>query len=122
VHSSIDAYSNQRAKQHWMVDGDRNTELFHQVANRSRKFNDIHKIEVDGEPFIDAVAVKNAIVHYYEDLYQEDQPSRPFLDGIPFPSMSLDEARDLEKVFIEDEIWNAITELGNEKAPRTVSI
>ena len=39
-----------------------------------------------------------------------------FLNGITFASISLDDARDLEKVFIEDEVWNAITELGNEKA------
>ena len=102
-----------RAKQHWMADGDRNTKFFHQVTNRRRKFNVIHKIKVDDEPF----GVKSAIVHFYENFPQEDQPSRPFLDGIPVASISLDEARDLEKVFTEDEIWNAITELGNKKAP-----
>ena len=41
---------------------------------------------------------------------------RIFLGGITFVSISLDDARDLEKDFVEDEVWNAISELGNEKA------
>ena len=99
-----------------MVDGDCNTKFFHQLANRRRNFNAIHKIKVDGEPFIDAATVKNAIIHFYENLYQEDQPSRCFLNGIVFASISLDEARDHSEVFTEDEISNAIFKLGNEKA------
>jgi len=65
----------------------------------------------------------DAIVHFYENLYHEDHPSRIFLDGIAFASISLDDARALENDFTEAEVWNAITELGNEKAPgQTVSI
>jgi len=81
-----------------MVDGDCNTNFFHQVANSRRKLNAIHKFKVDGEPFIDAATVvKTSIVHFYENLYQKDQPSRLFLDGIAFASISLDEDKDLEK-------------------------
>jgi len=47
---SIDIYWRQRARQHWIVDGDPNTKFFHQVANMRRKFNAIYKIKVDGEP------------------------------------------------------------------------
>ena len=79
VRSSMDIYWRQRAKQHWLVDGGRHTKFFHQVANRRRKFNAIHKIIVDGEFFADVVLVKNAIVQFYDNLYREDQPSRLFL-------------------------------------------
>jgi len=47
-------------------------------------------------------------LYFCENLYQEDQPSRPILDGIPFSSICLDEASDLKKVFTEDEICNTI--------------
>jgi len=97
--------------------GDRNTKFFHHVANRRRKLNAIHKIQVDGEFYVDAASARNAIVNFYENLYYEDQPSRIFLDGIAFASISLEDARDLVKDFTEDEVWNAISELGNEKAP-----
>ena len=99
VQSSIDIYWRQRAKQQWIVDGDRNTKIFHQMANRRRKFNAIHKIKVDRELYVDAVLVNNAIVHFYENLYYEDQPSSLFLDGIAFASLSLDSVKDLEKDF-----------------------
>jgi len=99
------------------VDGDRNTKFFYQVANRRRKCNAIRKIKVDGQLYVDAVLVNNAIVHFYENLYYEDQPSRIFLADIAFASISLDDAIDLEKVFTEVEVRNAITELGDEKAP-----
>jgi len=71
---------------------------------------------VDGELYVDAALVNNAIVHFYENLYKEDQPSMIFLDGIAFAFISCDDARNLEKDFAEDEVWNAITELGHEKA------
>ena len=38
-------------------------------------------------------------------------------NGIAFASISPDDASDLVKDFTEDEVWNAISELGNEKAP-----
>ena len=117
VRGSLDIYWRQRAKQHLLVDGDRNTKFFHQVANRRRKFNTIHKIKVDGECFVDAALVKNAIVQFYERLYHDDQPVRLFLGGIAFNAISLEDARDLVEDFTEDEVWKAITELGKEKAP-----
>ena len=67
---------------------------------------------------VDVMMVKNAIVHLYENLYCENKPSRLFVDGIAFGSIILDVAKDVEKDFTEDEVWNAITKLGNEKALR----
>ena len=99
VRKSIDIFWRQRAKQQWIEDGDRNTKFFHQVANRRRKLNAIHKIKVDGELYVDTALVNNALFHFYENLYHEDQPSRIFLDGIAFASISLDDATDLENFF-----------------------
>ena len=71
---------------------------------------------MDGELYVDDASVNNVIVHFYENLYHEDQPSRIFLDGIAFSSISFDDARDLENDFTEDEVWNAITELQRESS------
>ena len=78
----IDIYWRQRAKQHWVVDGDRNTNFLHEVADK--KFNAVYNVEVDGEPYVDGAAVKNVFVQFYENLYHDDEPSRLFLDGIAF--------------------------------------
>ena len=61
--------------------------------------------------------MKNTIIHFYENLYHEDQPSRLFLGGITVAAISLDDARVLKKYFAKGEVWKAITDLGNEKAP-----
>jgi len=72
VRKSIDIFWRQRAKQQWSEDGDRNTKFFHQVANIRKRFNAIHKIQVDGEFYFDAASAKNATFNFYENLYHED--------------------------------------------------
>ena len=81
----------QRAKQHWMEDGDRNTKLFHRVATMRRRFNAIEKIVVEGELRDDVSSVKGAIVQFYEKLYHKDVSSRPFLKGISYSSIDLED-------------------------------
>jgi len=77
-----DIFWRQRAKQQWMQQGDRNTKFFHRVANNKRKFNAIRNIKVNGQVFGDVVSMKNAIVHFYENLLHDNHAQRPFLDGI----------------------------------------
>ena len=118
VCSQIDTIWCQRAKQHWMEDGDRNTKFSNRVASMRRRFNAIKKIVVEGELHGYASSMKGAIVQFYEKLYHEDVSSRPFLEGISYGSIDLEDAWELEKEFPEDEIWKAINDLGKEKAPR----
>ena len=87
------------------------------MANNRRKFNTIHSICVDGVSCDDNSSVKEAIVNFYNKLYEEDYPSRPFLEGLAFDSISEDDACDLLREFSEEEVWRAINELGKEKAP-----
>jgi len=87
------------------------------VANNRRKFNTIRSICVDGASFDDNSSMKEAIVNFYKKLYEEDHPSRPFLGGLVFDSISKDDACDLLREFSEEEVWRAINELGKEKAP-----
>jgi len=60
---------------------------------------------VDGELHVYDSYVKGAMVHFYEKLYHENFPSRPFLEGISYSSISLEDAIELEKDFSEEEIW-----------------
>jgi len=71
---------------------------------------------VDGVSFDDNSSVKEAIVNFYKELY-EDHPSRPFLEGLVYDSISDDEACGLLREFSKEEVWEAINDLGKEKAP-----
>jgi len=104
VRSQIDIFWRQRAKQHWMEDGDRNTKFSNRVASMRRRFNAIKKIVVEGELHGYASSMKGAIVQFYEKLYHEDVSSRPFLEGISYGSIDLEDAWELEKEFPEDEV------------------
>lgn len=44
--------------------------------------------------------------------------SWPFLVGIVYDSIGLDDALQLEKDSLEEEVWDAIYDLGKDKAPR----
>ncbi|XP_059452771.1 uncharacterized protein LOC132183336 [Corylus avellana] len=42
----------QRAKEHWLKEGDRNTKFFHESANQKRKSSQLYKIlDVEGRPY-----------------------------------------------------------------------
>jgi len=64
---------------------------------------------------VNANSVKNAIVHFLKIFIMKINHQDRFLEVL-FISRSLDNAGDLEKIFPEDEVWKAITDLGNEKA------
>ena len=117
VRSQIDLFWRQRAKQHWMEDGDRNTKFFHRVASMRRRFNAIDKIMVEGELHSDASSVKDAILQLYEKLYHEEVSSRPFLEGLSYDSIDEEDASELVKEFSEEEVWKAVNDLGKDKAP-----
>ena len=55
---------------------------------------------MDGELFANTAAVENAIVHLYDNLYHEDQPSRRFMGVLLLALLVL--TWDLEKDFKED--------------------
>jgi len=48
VRKWLDTFWRQRAKEHWILKGDRNTKFFHILANFRRKFNAIRSICMDG--------------------------------------------------------------------------
>ena len=93
-----------KAKQHWILDGDLNTKFFHRVANIGRKFGTIHSICVDGVSFNDNSSAKGVIFNFYNKLYHEDHPRKPFIEGIVYDSISDDDACDLLKKFSEEEV------------------
>ena len=62
-----------------------------------RRFSAIDKIVVEGESYGDVSSVKDAIVHFYKKLYQEDVAARPFLEGISYNSIGEEDASELVK-------------------------
>jgi len=72
---------------------------------------------VDGECLDDAHSIKGAVVSYFTELFHEDLPRRPFFEGLSYDTILDEDASNLLMDFSEDEVWQAITNLGEEKAP-----
>jgi len=59
---------------------------------------------VDGVCLDDVSSMKGAIVNFYSELYREDQPRRPFFEGLSYDTISDEDASDLLKEFWEEEV------------------
>jgi len=94
VHGQIDIFWCQRAKQQnigWrMVIVTQNFSIGLQTIEESSMPSRTLWWEV--KLHVDDSSVKSAIVHFYEELYHENFPSRPFLEGISYSTINLEDA------------------------------
>lgn len=66
----------QRAKQHWLKDGDRNTKFFHMHANQRRKTNSIRQIRgLNAELISDQLGISAIFSNFYPQLFTASHPS-----------------------------------------------
>jgi hypothetical protein len=77
-----------------------------------------HKYNMfNGAMSIDPVVIKDHIVNYYDTLYTEQSLWRPRVDGISFSSIDADGCLWLERGFEEQEVWEVVREMNEDKAP-----
>lgn len=74
--------------------------------------NHFKKLHIGGEEVMgeDALCVK--IQKFYKDRYSEPCPFRPTVDGIHLGTISAQERDILDGDFSKDEVWFAISTLG----------
>ncbi|XP_074374021.1 uncharacterized protein LOC141714399 [Apium graveolens] len=66
-----EVYWKQRAKQHWLREGDKNTRFFHRFASTRRKNNKLERIKnAEGEWQETKEGVHGVITEYFTDLFQ----------------------------------------------------
>ncbi|GKE19409.1 hypothetical protein Tco_1426986, partial [Tanacetum coccineum] len=103
----------QKAKVKWSIEGDENSKFFHGIINKRRNNLAIRGTIIDGEPkrqFLlkDRVKVRSKLRGTRLALV---------LDMV-FPNrLSLEQAKDLERVFVKEEIKEAAWDCGLDKSP-----
>ncbi|XP_058079904.1 uncharacterized protein LOC131228087 [Magnolia sinica] len=107
----------QKARLHWLKEGDRNTRFFHKMANWHASNNRISSLLVDGIRLEDEDEISGAMISYFYSLLNGKHWRRPTLDGIQFNALPEAEASSLEVPFSEEEIKRAVNSLGADKAP-----
>ncbi|GJQ94065.1 RNA-directed DNA polymerase, eukaryota, reverse transcriptase zinc-binding domain protein [Tanacetum coccineum] len=107
----------QKAKIKWSIEGDENSKYFHDIMNKKRNNLAIKGIIVDGEWIEDPNVVKNEFLSHFRNRFDSLCNDRLTLDMV-FPNvLSHDQAQDLEKAFLKDEIKQAVWDCGLDKSP-----
>ena len=107
----------QKSRALWLKAGDWNMSFFHKMANSYRKFNYMLSIMVEGSCYDSVDDMKHAVQSFYSSLLYEPDPWRPKVDGLVLPSLTVSQRMDLEILFFEEEVYNALGQCYGDKAP-----
>ncbi|XP_057803521.1 uncharacterized protein LOC131018835 [Salvia miltiorrhiza] len=110
----------QRAKQHWLQEGDCNTKFFHTMASARRKKNSIVRLQRDDGSWTENVDdIKLVARSYFENLFDESNAVTDFHHVLDRLSPGIDEAmnEELTKPFTLDEFKAAVFQMHPDKSP-----
>ncbi|XP_039011852.1 uncharacterized protein LOC120140934 [Hibiscus syriacus] len=114
----------QKAKVHWIRDGDKNTKFFHSVVAFKNKRDTIRVlIDDNGNRLESFEAMSNEVISYFSKFLGTSDPSVKDIDPALFNnllnfSMPVNAPYYFVKEVLDEEIKNAIFCQGNDKAPR----
>lgn len=110
----------QRAKQHWLKDGDNNTRFFHLCANQRRKSNFLACVEdTRGNLYQTHEEINGVFMDHYRKIYSTSTPTgiedllHNFNTRIPDACQA-----DLEKPYTREEDRHALFQMDPLKSPR----
>ena len=82
-----EAYWKQKANCQWILEGERNTAMYHNMAKRKFLKGRIHNIEEQGSFLTDIDQIKNSAVSFFENLFTGEQVNLNSFDETVIPSM-----------------------------------
>jgi hypothetical protein len=114
-------YWKQRSGQKWVLEGDANTNFFHQFANGRRRKNTITSLDSDQGEIRGQKEITYHIVKYYKNLFGNSQPCQMNLNSNFWPHQYILSEVDntyLVRKFEIEEIKDVIMEMRINSAPR----
>ena len=112
----------QKAKKDWDLKGDRNTRFFQIVVKNRHRRNRILQIKNDEEVWLlNPKDVDLCINQYFKTLYAQPQNLEndifTQLNDIPIPKILEDQAAQLDQPILDEEIFQALHQMGSLKTP-----
>ncbi|XP_022003559.1 uncharacterized protein LOC110901012 [Helianthus annuus] len=102
----------QRAKVKWLIEGDENSSFFHGMIKSHQKNNRINGLNFNNVWISQPDSLKLEIKKYFEQLFKEENHSRPGFTNNGFKVLSLDQSAMLVKRFSKEEIKEAVWDCG----------
>lgn len=111
-------YWRQRAKAHWLVNGDRNTKFFHLYASKRKRRSRISKLVKEDGAAVEQEEIKLLIANFYKDLFTSHAGSHmeDLLQHV-LPRVSDEMNEMLMRPFTEEEIKQGLNSISDLKAP-----
>jgi len=110
----------QRVGKNWILQGDANTQFFHQFVNGRRRKNTITYLEFDQGEIRGQCAVSANIVNFYKELFGHNEACTMVLSTNFWPSdlvLSEGDRIDLVKPFSMEEIKEVVMGMRENSAP-----
>jgi hypothetical protein len=114
---SKDSLLRQKARTQWVQEGDANSRFFHASIKARRRRNQIVSLMKGGDTISGVLEIKQEAKEHFYQHFSEVWSNRPFLEGIPFPSISADDNDSLLAPFLEEEIRDTIWSCDGNKSP-----
>ncbi|KAL8128213.1 hypothetical protein AgCh_014971 [Apium graveolens] len=111
-------YWQQRAKQFWLREGDKNTRFFHKYAPARKEHNSIKKLKnTNGEWKESDEEIQGIITEYFEQIFQTGGVDEGLSDGERVRTVSDEDNESLLMPVTMAEVKNAVFSMYPEKAP-----
>ena len=91
--------------------------FFHRMANSHFRKNTIARIKINGVWISDELELREGISNAFQSWLSDDMAWKAEIDGLPFATLSLEEANSLELPFREDGVFITLNEMDGDKTP-----
>ncbi|MCH98078.1 transposon TX1 putative protein [Trifolium medium] len=117
LQKSKEALLFQRSRSKWLTQGDANSKFFHGCVVARTKRNSITALK-NGDIWLESPSqIREEVVSYFSRHFSASHRTRPNLDGIPFPRLSLEDQASLTVPFSLEEIEHVVKESDGNKSP-----
>ncbi|GAU34086.1 hypothetical protein TSUD_255820 [Trifolium subterraneum] len=113
-----EAFWRQRAKMHWLKDGDLNTKFFHSSATARAKVKKIEKLRNDEDVVVTGQQNLEEVVRkYFQTLFQPKGGNQEPVLSLISPRVSAEDNAFLEAPITKEEIRTALFQMHPDKSP-----
>ncbi|GJR52786.1 RNA-directed DNA polymerase, eukaryota [Tanacetum coccineum] len=107
----------QKAKIKWSIEGDENSNYFHDILSKKRNQLATRGILAEGVWIDDPNSVKNEFLSHFKERFDRPCSSRLILDMNYLNRLNSDQMGDLERNVTKEEIKRAVWDCGTDKSP-----